>query len=85
MATTTHIPNYVNPETRVPELLGVQIGLTVLAFLIVSARVYTRTKIMRFWGTDDLAISVAMVSWILFLIYMVDCRMLWWRETNLGL
>lgn len=66
MATTTPTPNYVNPETRVPELLGVQIGLTVLAFLIVSARVYTRTKIMRFWGTDDLAISVAMVSWILF-------------------
>ncbi|KAL7274197.1 hypothetical protein RUND412_002912 [Rhizina undulata] len=48
-------------ETRVPELLGVQIGLTSLALVVVSARLFTRAKIVRGLGSDDLAISFAMV------------------------
>lgn len=62
MATTFPAPNYVNPETRVPQLLGVQISLTTVAFLIVLGRIFTRVKIVGFWGVDDVAISVGMVS-----------------------
>lgn len=76
MATATFpAPNYVNPETRVPELLGVQIGLTTFSFLIVLARLFTRARIVRFWGADDVAISVAIVSRIAFYTkngYMID-------------
>ncbi|KAI5798913.1 hypothetical protein EDC01DRAFT_22741 [Geopyxis carbonaria] len=53
-------PNYVNPETRVPEFLGVQIGMTALALVIVSARLWTRARLVRAIGLDDYLIAVAM-------------------------
>jgi hypothetical protein len=44
-AATGHIPNYVDPPSRVPEFLGVQIGMTALAWVVVSLRIVTRTCI----------------------------------------
>ncbi|KAF2499697.1 hypothetical protein BU16DRAFT_558008 [Lophium mytilinum] len=48
-----HVPNYVNPATRVPEFLGVQISLTVLALIIVILRVYTRKLLRNVFGIED--------------------------------
>ncbi|KAF2810362.1 uncharacterized protein BDZ99DRAFT_476533 [Mytilinidion resinicola] len=48
-----HVPNYVNPATRVPEFLGVQISLTVLALIIVLLRVYTRKFMRNVFGIED--------------------------------
>lgn len=54
-------PNYDNPETRQPELLGVQISMTVLALLIVSLRLYTRKQLKGAFGPDDWTILAATV------------------------
>lgn len=55
-------PNYVNPETRQPELLGVQISMTVVADFIVCLRLYTRKHLKGAFGLDDWTILAAMVS-----------------------
>ncbi|KAL1960393.1 hypothetical protein VTO42DRAFT_7692 [Malbranchea cinnamomea] len=54
-------PNYVNPETRQPELLGVQISMTALAVLLVGLRLYTRKVIKGGFGPDDWTILAATV------------------------
>ena len=46
-------PNYVDPETRRPLLLGIEMPLTVLAILFVGARFYARTYVRRVLGEDD--------------------------------
>lgn len=56
-------PNYINPETRGPALTIVNIIFIILVFLIVGLRYYTRLRITRSFGTDDIVIGLSVVSW----------------------
>jgi hypothetical protein len=46
-------PNYVDPVTRRPLVLGVEIPLTILTILFTAGRFYSRTVIVRALGWDD--------------------------------
>jgi hypothetical protein len=46
-------PNYVDPITRRPLVLGVEIPLTVLTILFTAGRFYSRTVIVKALGWDD--------------------------------
>ena len=46
-------PNYVNPETRVNLVLGIEAPLTCLTILFVGARFYSRTYVKYCIGLDD--------------------------------
>jgi len=52
-------PNYVNPQTRVDLLLGVEAPLTGLAILFVGARFYSRTYVKYVLGWDDWFMAAA--------------------------
>ena len=54
-------PNFVNPVTRGPALLIVVIVSIVLALAIAVLRTYTRLRITRSFGSDDILILLAMV------------------------
>lgn len=54
-------PNYINPKSRVGELLGVHIGMTVAALVIVFIRVMVRIKLVKAAGMDDYLIITASV------------------------
>lgn len=56
-----HIPNYVNPETKVPLLLGVQISLTAAALVVVLLRLYTRKYIRNTLTAEDWVTVASMV------------------------
>ncbi|PSN71300.1 hypothetical protein BS50DRAFT_584806 [Corynespora cassiicola Philippines] len=64
-------PNYVNPITRRPLVLGVDIPLIFLVALVVSARFYSRTVIIRALGTDDWFMLAAGVFAIA--TYIMNC------------
>jgi hypothetical protein len=55
-------PNYVNPETRGPGLIVTHSVLFPIASIIVGIRIYTRVRISKNIGLDDLFIILAMVS-----------------------
>lgn len=57
-----HVPNYVDPETKVPRFLGVQTALTMLALIVVALRVYTRKFIHNIFSTEDWVAVGSMVS-----------------------
>jgi hypothetical protein len=46
-------PNYVDPVTRRPLVLGVEIPLTILPILFTAGRFYSRTVIVKVLGWDD--------------------------------
>jgi hypothetical protein len=46
-------PNYVDPVTRRPLVLSVEIPLTVLTILFTGGRFYSRTVIVKALGWDD--------------------------------
>ena len=54
-------PNWVNPETRGPALTVVNIVFIILVFLVVGLRYYTRLKITRSFGQDDVVIGLSLV------------------------
>lgn len=56
-----HVPNYVDPETRVPLLLGVQVSFTVVAVTIVLLRLYTRKFIRHVLTVEDWIATVSLV------------------------
>jgi hypothetical protein len=45
--------NYINPDTRRPLVLGVEIPLTILTILFTAGRFYSRTVIVKALGWDD--------------------------------
>jgi hypothetical protein len=45
--------NYINPETRRPLTLGIEIPLTILTVLFTAGRFYSRTVIVKALGWDD--------------------------------
>jgi hypothetical protein len=47
------VPNYVDPVTRRPLVLGVEIPLTVIPILFTAGRFYSRTVIVKALGWDD--------------------------------
>lgn len=57
-----HVPNYVDPETKVPPLLGVQISLTALAIAVVLLRLYTRKYIRKMLTAEDWIAAMCMAS-----------------------
>jgi hypothetical protein len=59
--------NYVNPETRRPLTLAVNIPMTVLVIAFISCRFYSRTVLTRSLGWDDwvmLAAAVSLSAWL---------------------
>lgn len=57
-------PNYVNPHTRGPGVLIVNIVFVSIGFVVTCLRLYTRLKITSSPGLDDVLIVIAMVSGI---------------------
>ena len=55
-------PNYVNPDRRGPALIIVNSILLPLALVVVGLRLYTRLRIARSAGLDDVFIALASVS-----------------------
>jgi hypothetical protein len=55
-------PNYVNPETKTAQVLGILIPMTVLVIVFISARIWSRTVIVFAVGLDDWLMVVAAVS-----------------------
>jgi hypothetical protein len=54
-------PNYIDPVTRGPGLLIVNIVFSALAFIVVALRLYTRVWITRSLGMDDVFVFAALV------------------------
>lgn len=54
-------PNYVNPETKGPDLLVANCVMFSIASVVVALRIHTRVFISRCFGADDVFILLAMV------------------------
>ena len=54
-------PNYVNPVTRGPALTIVNIIFITLVILVVGLRYYTRLRITRSFGQDDVVIGLSLI------------------------
>lgn len=54
-------PNYVNPVRRGPAGQIVSIILAVAAAVVLAMRMYTRLRVVRSFGLDDVLILVAFV------------------------
>lgn len=46
-------PNFADPPTRVPVILGVSIAFFVLAIFCFSIRIYTKLAVVKNWKWDD--------------------------------
>ena len=46
-------PNFTDPPTQVPVILGVGIAFFILAILCFSIRIYTKLAIAKNWKWDD--------------------------------
>lgn len=57
-----HLPNHINPATRVSKLLITHVTMIVLAAVVVALRLITRYVVVKNPGWDDYMIIVAMVS-----------------------
>ena len=54
-------PNYVNPELQGEGIVYMEIALTVLCFLVVGLRIYTRVFLSKSYGWDDTVIIFNLV------------------------
>ncbi|KAF2397985.1 hypothetical protein EJ06DRAFT_558411 [Trichodelitschia bisporula] len=54
------VPNFVNPETRVTLLIGVEAAMVSVATLVVLLRFFARTFVRRVLGWDDWVMALAM-------------------------
>ncbi|KAK2880119.1 hypothetical protein FQN49_000533 [Arthroderma sp. PD_2] len=52
------IPNFENPQTQVPVIIGVGSAFLVLACFCFFIRIYTRIAISKTWKWDDLTITL---------------------------
>ena len=59
-------PNFVNPDTQGPALTVVNIIFIILVFFVVGLRYYTRLRITRSFGQDDIVIGLSLVNSSLF-------------------
>jgi hypothetical protein len=56
------LPNYVDPVTRRPLVLGVEIPMTILPIIFTAGRFYSRTVIVKALGWDDWFMLMATVQ-----------------------
>lgn len=61
LADDPRAPPAAAPESRVPVILGVNIGLMALAFAFIFSRFYTRYVVLNRLGYDDWLALVAFV------------------------
>ena len=54
-------PNYVDPETRGPGLLVVNVVFSILCLFAVAARLWARLRIVHSPGLDDVLIVISFV------------------------
>ncbi|EXM13683.1 hypothetical protein FOTG_17881 [Fusarium oxysporum f. sp. vasinfectum 25433] len=52
-------PEFNDPKSRAPFIIGLTVGLTSLSTILTSLRLYTRTAILHTAGLDDVAVAVA--------------------------
>lgn len=57
-----HLPNYINPPSRVSRLLIVHVTTIVFAAVVVTLRLITRYLVVKNPGWDDYMIIVALVN-----------------------
>jgi len=55
-------PNYVNPEEHSPATSIVNLVMCPLVIFVTLLRVWTRLRVSRTFGIDDLLILIALVS-----------------------
>lgn len=58
-------PNYVDPVTRGPALIIINIIFVSLCTILLFLRLYTRIFVKRWFGSDDVFIILAYVSFTL--------------------
>jgi hypothetical protein len=51
------VPNYVDPETRRPLILGVEIPLVILVIIFTGMRFYSRTVLVRALGLVSMSLN----------------------------
>ena len=61
------VPNYVNPVTRGPANIIINLIFFPLVCLVIALRVYTRLRISKSFGADDWLILASLV-YTLFLV-----------------
>ncbi|KAF2765627.1 hypothetical protein EJ03DRAFT_377627 [Teratosphaeria nubilosa] len=54
-------PNYVDPATRGPASVVVSLIFAVLMLIVVSLRLYCRTRVKKWFGWDDVMIAFALI------------------------
>ncbi|KAF1969850.1 hypothetical protein BU23DRAFT_475610 [Bimuria novae-zelandiae CBS 107.79] len=54
-------PNFVNPTTRVPIVLGLTISTCILVLLLTGGRIYSRVHLRKGCGVDDCMIMAAAI------------------------
>ncbi|RPA79038.1 hypothetical protein BJ508DRAFT_150421 [Ascobolus immersus RN42] len=64
------IPNYINPETKAPMIIGVSITFTVVSLLFLITRVYSRIRILRKVGLED---YLLIFSWVQAAFFVFCC------------
>lgn len=57
-----------NVESRGPEIIGTAIALPIIAGVFVCARVYTRVRIINFFGIDDWCTIATLIVSIMYSI-----------------
>lgn len=68
-------PNFVNPTTRVPLVLGLTISTCVLLLLLIAARLYARSRLRNALGIDDwMMLGAAFLAVALTVFGAVSCR-----------
>jgi hypothetical protein len=65
-------PNYVDPETRGPALIIVELTILPLALLTLALRLYARVVLLKNGGWDDWLMVGAAVSFLLSLTTSKD-------------
>ncbi|MCJ1400967.1 hypothetical protein MMC11_004178 [Xylographa trunciseda] len=64
-------PNFADPLTRVPVILGVGIAFIILAVLCFSVRIYTKLVLAKNWKWDDLTCSLGFMCSIVYFVAVV--------------
>ncbi|TVY29526.1 hypothetical protein LHYA1_G001499 [Lachnellula hyalina] len=77
-------PNYVDPVTRGDAKVVLNVVLYTILLGFIGLRIYTRTHLRKFFGTDDVLILVALIPTSVFFIISIlaDTKFHWTRHSN---
>ncbi|TVY49451.1 hypothetical protein LOCC1_G000602 [Lachnellula occidentalis] len=77
-------PNYVDPVTRADAKVILNVVLYTILLSFIGLRIYTRTHLRKFFGTDDILILVALIPTSVFFIMSVlgDTKFHWTRHSH---